>query len=504
MTVGVNPVAPREFARCLAGLLARLDQGAGWCGVFWRRDPDGMRACLEGRQVPPWDVVEALLQDLAAQGGADAGAVAAEAARARALHAAALAAHDALPGARELLGDRLEDMLRERHHAAERRAALRRQLASAATREQADALRAELAWADDDHARATARCAELRARITEWERRAYGGHGLREAEARHRPPAPAPGDGGPAPADGRSAPADGRPAPAAGNPAPVGGRPAPAGGRPAPVEGRPAPPPVGRGALPAPTPTPAPGAPARPKRRRGGARFAGEAAGEPVPVAVPPAVVPDLPAPAAGTGRTPRGARFAGAAESAPPREAPVRPPTEDDRREVAGSVAALARLRGEGRGGEAHALLAQAAGWPAVRFPLLAEELGRAGLGADWTTLLWEAASLPADHLVDAADALRAAGRGADAEQILRQGVARPVAEVGRAALGLAAQGRHRAARAWLDACVRVRSPQDAAGSAEPDPGRLIPLLLEAARGVSGECHQDLAHALRVAGFTV
>ncbi|MFF5251321.1 hypothetical protein ACFY4K_04555 [Streptomyces leeuwenhoekii] len=488
MTVGVNPVAPREFARCLAGLLARLDQGGGWCGVFWRRDPDGMRACVEGRQVPPWDVVEALLQDLAAQGGGDAGAVAAEVARARALHAAALAAHDALPGARELLGDRLEDMLRERHHAAERRAALRRQLASATTREQADALRAELAWADDDHARATARCAELRARITEWERRAYGGHGLREAEARHWPPAPAPGDGGPVPADGR--------------PAPAGGNPTPAGGRPARVEARPTPPPVGQGALPA--PAPASGAPARAKRRRSGARFAGEAAGEPVPVAVPPAVVPDLPAPAAGTVRTPRGARFAGAAESATPREAPVRPPTEDDRREVAGSVAALARLRGEGRGGEAHALLAQAARWPAVRFPLLAEELGRAGLGADWTTLLWEAASLPAGRLVDAADALRAAGREADAEQILRQGVARPVAELGQAALGLAAQGRHRAARAWLDACVRVRSPQDAAGSAAPDPGRLIPLLLEAARGVSGECHRDLAHALRVAGFTV
>ncbi|MFF8452404.1 hypothetical protein ACF06Q_32620 [Streptomyces leeuwenhoekii] len=488
MTVGVNPVAPREFARCLAGLLARLDQRGGWCGVFWRRDPDGMRACLEGRQVPPWDVVEALLQDLAAQGGGDAGAVAAEAARARALHAAALAAHDALPGARELLGDRLEDMLRERHHAAERRAALRRQLASATTREQADALRAELAWADDDHARATARCAELRARITEWERRAHGGHGLREAEAGHWPPAPAPGDGGPVPADGR--------------PAPAGGNPTPAGGRPVPVEARPTTPPVGQGALPA--PAPASGAPARAKRRRGGARFAGEAAGEPVPVAVPPAVVPDLPAPAAGTVRIPRGARFAGAAESATPQEAPVRPPTEDDRREVAGSVAALARLRGEGRGGEAHALLAQAARWPAVRFPLLAEELGRAGLGADWTTLLWEAASLPAGRLVDAADALRAAGREADAEQILRQGVARPVAELGQAALGLAAQGRHRAARAWLDACVRVRSPQDAAGSAAPDPGRLIPLLLEAARGVSGECHRDLAHALRVAGFTV
>jgi len=59
----------REFANYLDGLLARLDQGGGWCGVFWQRDPDGMQACLDGREVPPWDVVEALLQDLAAEYG---------------------------------------------------------------------------------------------------------------------------------------------------------------------------------------------------------------------------------------------------------------------------------------------------------------------------------------------------------------------------------------------------------------------------------------------------
>ncbi|MEV5882020.1 hypothetical protein AB0L74_04750 [Streptomyces sp. NPDC052020] len=459
MTMGQIPAASREFARCLAGLLARLDQGGGWCGVFWRRDPDGMRACLEGWQVPPWDVVEALLQDLAAQGGTDAGAVAAEAARARALHTAALAAHDALPGARDSLGDQLDLMLRERRHAAERRAELRRLLASAATREEADALRVDLAWAEDDHARASARCAELRARITEWERRTHGGHGPREAAASPQPPAAAP------------------------------------------AEGRPAPPPAAQGGLPA----PAPGTPARRKRRRGSARFAGEAADEVAPVAVPPTALPEPPAPRAGTGRTPRGARFAGAVvEDVPPRETPVRPPAEADRREVAGSVAALARLRAEGRSGEAHALLAEAARWPVVRFPLLAEELGRAGLGADWTTLLWEAASLPADRLADAADALRAAGREADAERILRQGVARPVAELGEAVLGLAVAGRRGAARALLDACVRVRGPQDAAGSAAPDPGRLVPLLLEAAQGVSEEHRRDVAHALRVAGFTV
>ncbi|MEU7057821.1 hypothetical protein, partial [Streptomyces sp. NPDC046197] len=163
MAVDHLPGRLREFATYLDGLLACLDQGGGWCGVFWRRDPEGMRACREGREVPPWDVVEALLQDLAAEHGP--AAAAPERERARLLHAAALAAYDARPGARDSLRDRLGAMLREQRYAAERQAQLSRRLASAATREEADALRVDLAWAQDDHERATARCAELRARI---------------------------------------------------------------------------------------------------------------------------------------------------------------------------------------------------------------------------------------------------------------------------------------------------------------------------------------------------
>ncbi|ELS57867.1 hypothetical protein STVIR_1291 [Streptomyces viridochromogenes Tue57] len=172
------------------------------------------------------------------------------------------------------------------------------------------------------------------------------------------------------------------------------------------------------------------------------------------------------------------------------------------DRREVVGTVETLVRLRGEGRSGEAHALLVEVAYWPAARFPLLAAEMQRAGLGADWATLLWEAASLPAERLVAAADALTAAGRADDGEQILRQGVARPANEIGQAVVGLVGAGRHREVRALLDAYVRVRIPEEAARSAAADPGTLVPLLLEAAQGVSDERHWDLVHALRVAGF--
>src|SRR5437867_2820586 len=91
------PVAVRKFADYLNGLVGRLDQDAGWCGVFWRRDPDGMRACLQGREEPPWDVLEALLEDFAARYGQVQAEL--EMARAQLLHTASLAARDALPGA---------------------------------------------------------------------------------------------------------------------------------------------------------------------------------------------------------------------------------------------------------------------------------------------------------------------------------------------------------------------------------------------------------------------
>jgi hypothetical protein len=214
--------------------------------------------------------------------------------------------------------------------------------------------------------------------------------------------------------------------------------------------------------------------------------------------------VPELPTAPVAKGRTPRGARFAGAAEV--PAAGPGQGAEALDavaRRETADTVATLVRLRSEGRTGEAHGVLVELAHWPADRFPLLAAELQHAGLGADWASLLWEAASLPADRLVAAADALVAAGRGADGEQILRQGVARPAGEIGTAVLGLVAEGRRREVTALLDAYVRVRAPEEAARSAEPGPGTLVPLLLAAARGVSDERHWDLVHALRVAGFS-
>ncbi|MGW1960293.1 hypothetical protein ACWCPD_08485 [Streptomyces sp. NPDC001935] len=716
MNVGQLPEQVLEFARYLNGLVDRLDRSGGWCGVFWQRDPDGMRACLEGREVPPWDVVEALLQDVSGQYGERAAAQ--ETARARALHAASLAAYDVRPGGRDALGDRLDVMLREQRYAAERQVELSGRLPAAASRGEAEAIRLDLAWAQDDHERATARCAELRHRMDNVDR-----HALR-VRARHMPGYPAPdpragvwrpenrpdpsgghlpgghpsagsrpgggltagdpsgaGDawrgrepggargahsgawqgpqagahgadgtstvhaqgsgsgpdlgsgpgvgpgpgsdpglgpghgggpgfgsghgsgigsghgvgsgfgpgqgsgsgsghgvgsgfgpgqgagagpgrgsgagpghgGGPGPGSGTgSAPGSGMvPGPGAGQgsahspgsahslgfvPGPAAGsdpgpRPAVAeqpeswapsashvhGGHAQPGSRRTGLAPDGdrsrpaeRVAAPAPahdrtSPDADPHAAKRSKRRRrGGARFAGMVDADVAPVAVPE-TGPALPEPPAQGGRTPRGARFAGAAEGPahPHATAQPEPPDEGALRHTAETVATLTRLRGEGRSGEAHALLVEAAYWPPARFPLLAAELHGAGLDADWATLLWEAASLPADRLVAAADALTVAGRTADGRQMLRQGVTRPASEIGAAVLGLADQGRGRELGALLDAYVRVCAPEEAARSAEADPDRLVPLLLRAARGVSDECQWDLVHALRVAGFT-
>lgn len=445
------PVRIREFVEYLHGLLARLDPSDGWCAVFWHRDPDGMRACLDGREVPPWDVVEALLQDLRAIHGA--GAAGSETTRARGLHTAALTAYDARPGAREVLGDRLGVMLREQKHAAERQARLSDALAGASTRAEADRHRVNLAWARDDHDRATARCAELRNRAAALDRR-----------RRQAPPGPVPVPGArPDKESDRREALDERLVPVA----------------------------------------------KQRKRHRGSARSAGVAYEGAAPDVPPLSVGPAVPG--TGTGpvplsvpvsRTPRGARFAGVADDTEEERVVAEPVDEAQRQEADRLVGTLVRLRRDGHSGEAHALLVEAASWPAARLPLLADGMRRVGLGADWTTLLWEAASLPADRLIAAAEALTAGGYTDDGQQILRQGVVGPAEETGRVVLALDAEHRHREVRLFLDAYVRTRAPAEVARSAAPGPERLVPLLLGAARGVSDERYWDLLHALRVAGL--
>ncbi|MET9958716.1 hypothetical protein ABZ128_06430 [Streptomyces sp. NPDC006326] len=526
----------------------RLDPGSGWYGEFLRRDPEGVRACLEGAAMPPWDVVESLLGDLARDRGAD--FAERERQYAARLRAAAVSAWDRLPGGAEELRTLLAAAAGQRAATEAAVRGLAERLAALPAGPEAEALSLELTWTRDDASRATSREADLKSRLTALAPTLTDPPG-QDPSAAGASPAPAPVL--PAPSSG---PAPSRPAPAGpAAVAPPGQAPGlpsagPAWSRPdlagpvgrASVEdrpgsgqtgagpGRPGPEPgradagatagePGRGALPgvprqrpgesgAQAPEPpvhrAEGRRLRGARRSGGARYAGAAAPG-AAVFTPPPGYPAESAP-------PRGARFGR------PARTPEPPPGPDTAwagaagfpasgvgagagvRGVRGVVGGLLALRGQGRGGEAHALLCEAAAWPAERLPGLAEALVRAGLGADWATLLWEAASLPPERLAAAAAALAEAGRTADCETLLRQGVARPTAEIADAVLALAEAGRSREADALLGAFVRVRTPQEAAGLARRAPQWFGPRLLRAAETLSDSRRRDLVHALRVA----
>ncbi|MFI1398234.1 hypothetical protein [Streptomyces sp. NPDC020681] len=489
MTVHQLPVETGVFARYLKGLVAMLDPDGGWYGVFWGRDPEGMRACLEGVEIPPWDVVESLFQDLAmARGTAFA---AQETPRARQLHAASAAAYDRQPGGREALAERLELMRRELIYAMGREEELMRRLATEpAGTPKAEQQVNELEWIRDDHARATARVAELRARLGALpDDRAFAEH--------TRDPGGAPG-GHPSSEEWfRPAPEPVRethtswPEPAV----PDGWfRPQAAAAEPA---GERVPPQATRSG-PERTDPPAPAAKRKKRRPRGGARFAGveeevEDGGVEI-VAVPVLPVAD---------DVPRGARYGGAApaEETPAAAFPSAAAVEEARRAAQDTVAALVRLRSEGRGGEAHAVLCEAAALPAPWLPVLAAELHRAGLEADWATLLWEAASQPVLGLAAAAGALAAAGHTQDSRQLLRQGMARPAGEIAEAVLALEDETRGPEARALLTAFAQLHTAEEVAAIADLDPHRLVPHLLAVARIQSPDHERDLVHALRVAG---
>ncbi|MFF0396687.1 hypothetical protein ACFYSJ_13055 [Streptomyces sp. NPDC005248] len=445
-----------EFAQYLRNLTALLDPGRGWYGVFCRRDPAGMRACLDGAEIPPWDVVESLLQDLAGERGA--AFAARESVRAAALYSASAAAHDRRPGGRQALVERLELMLREQAYAAQRVRA--GGVDDGAQPPDPDAL----AWAQDDHARASARCAELRKRLSA----VTVPQGWFRAEEEFPADPAGPRVSGPRTAPGLAVGSERATARSSSS-----------------APGRPQPP-----------------APKRKKPR--GARFAGlevdDDTGVDAPLAAP--VLPVPPTNAA----VPRGARFGGAPTAAEAdargRGAARTGPDPVVQRAATEAVDMLVRLRTEGRSGEAHGVLCEAAGWPADRLPLLAVELHRSGLAADWATLLWEVSSLPPVEMAAAAGALAAAGRTDDCGQLLRQGVARPAAEIADAVLALDRAGLEPEARALMGAFVRVRTPEDAALIAAGDPRQLVPQLLAAARAVSPEREWDVVHALRVAGI--
>ncbi|MFE2147839.1 hypothetical protein ACFXA3_39995, partial [Streptomyces sp. NPDC059456] len=143
----------------------RLDPGTGWYGEFLRRDPEGLRACLDGAAMPPWDVVESLLGDLARIRGAE--FAARETQHAARLRAAAVTAWDRLPGGAQELQTLLAAAADQQAASEAAARALTARLAATTDRPEAQALAAELAWTRDDAARAAARHHDLAARLTD-------------------------------------------------------------------------------------------------------------------------------------------------------------------------------------------------------------------------------------------------------------------------------------------------------------------------------------------------
>ncbi|MEV0991440.1 UL36 very large tegument protein, partial [Streptomyces sp. NPDC049949] len=141
----------------------RLDPGTGWYGEFLRRDPEGLRACLDGAAMPPWDVVESLLGDLAGTRGAE--LAAREREYAARLRAAAVAVWDRLPGGAQELRTLLAAAADQRSVSEAATRALAARLGSAPGPAEAEALTRELAWTQDDTARAASRHEDLVSRL---------------------------------------------------------------------------------------------------------------------------------------------------------------------------------------------------------------------------------------------------------------------------------------------------------------------------------------------------
>ncbi|MEU1617128.1 hypothetical protein ABZ479_07425 [Streptomyces sp. NPDC005722] len=432
-----------EFARYLRGLVGAAGGTHGWYAVFAERDPAGVRAWLDGTDVPPWDVVHALLQDVAAAQGTHR---AQETARpARGLHAAAVAAHDAAPGGEAALSARLDALLGERRHVVLHERAVAAALRGAATPAEAERLGNELAWARDDRERAVARCAELRTRLDAVRSRPAVPEGWLRPRAEPDPP---PEGGGRA-----TAPA-------------TRGRERPRGGA-----------------------------------RYGGARFAGAPEAEVVP---PPVVAaPEDGAGAAPRGARFAGAAGHDAPDGHEPGQdrGDVRTTTPARGQAARATAARMAELRRTGRTGEAYVLMSEAVAGPPEDVPELAAALERCGLAADVATLLWELAAQPPHRLAAAAAALDSAGRGDDRRTLLHQAAARPAAEVAGTAGALLDAGHRDAALSLLAALVGARSPEAAAGIAHEGPGLVGPLL-DAAGLVSASKRRDVAAALRRAGL--
>ncbi|GAB3121557.1 hypothetical protein GCM10027160_39090 [Streptomyces calidiresistens] len=154
------------FTAEFRSLVEALDPAVGWFAAFGRRVPEDLNAWTAGRELPPWDVVADLLQDLAARYGA--GEAERRGRRIRSRYELAQRARDSRPDAREDLTRRLgrEDQAEiDAHRHGQELAAAERAARLAGRHEEAERLTALRMWAGDDEERARGRRAELRRRL---------------------------------------------------------------------------------------------------------------------------------------------------------------------------------------------------------------------------------------------------------------------------------------------------------------------------------------------------
>ena len=442
--------AVAEFTLYFRSLVSAVGDTPGWYGVFAARDPEGVQAYLDGADVTPWDVLLAVLHDVAALHGRP---VSGEGlALAERLYTAAVAELDAAPGAEQTLRARLDAMQRERQYA------MLHERDTARAVQQGTADPNDLAWARDDRERATARCLELQGRLDAL------------------PALPALPSAAQAPAPSLRVPAPRTEAALAAVPV----------------------------AQPDPEPEPEPARRTKRERSRGGARYGGARfAGAPETPTLSAPTEPEAPAaPVA------RGARFAGAPAATGGRKeerraAEARVVQERQAHRVAAqqTAARLGELRRGGRSGEVYVLMSEAAAAPAEQLPLLASAMEQSGLAADVGTLLWEVAAQNPPRLAAAAAALAEAGRQDDCRTLLNQAAARPAADVALTAAALVDTGHRSEAVTLLVAVVRARTPEDAAEIVY-ERRELAGPLLDAAGLHSGSRRRDIAAALRRAGL--
>ncbi|WP_130796611.1 hypothetical protein [Streptomyces otsuchiensis] len=150
----------------LRALTAELDPGADWYAAFARRVPTDLETWLSGLDLPPWDVVADLVQDLVAVRGPLAARE--REVRLRDRYAAAACAQDARPTARADLARRaglVEHAERESFERGHRLAVAERSARLAGHQQEAARLAALRMWAEDDGARHRSRLAEFHARL---------------------------------------------------------------------------------------------------------------------------------------------------------------------------------------------------------------------------------------------------------------------------------------------------------------------------------------------------